>query len=66
VKGRKIACPEDMSVDVKNAGATYVSEKCVEDGNLITAVYFACLPEQFRVLMPALEKRLAKRQAGRR
>jgi protease I len=69
VKGRKIACPEDMSVDVKNAGGKYVSDKCVEDGNLITAVYYAYLPEQFRTLMPALEKRLAKKQttpAGQR
>jgi len=64
VKGRKIACPEDMAVDVKNAGGKYVSDKCVEDGNLITAVYYAYLPEQFRTLMPALEKRLAKKQTA--
>jgi protease I len=61
IKGRRIACPEDMADDVKNAGGSYVNEKCVEDGNLITAVYYAYLPDQFRVLMPALEKRLAKK-----
>ncbi len=63
VKGKKIACPPDMAVDVKNAGAVFVKDKCVQDGNLITAVYFAYLPEQFRVLMPVLEQRLRKRAA---
>ena len=29
---------------------------CVRDGNLITATYFAYLPEQFRVLIPDLQE----------
>jgi len=61
-KGKRIACPEDMAVDVKNAGGIYVTGKCVQDGNLITAVYYGYLPEQFRVLMPALTKRMAKKR----
>jgi len=54
VKGRRITCPSDMADDVKNAGGIYVEEKCVRDKNLITAVYFGYLPEQFQVLMPAI------------
>ena len=58
VKGRRITCPGDMADDVKNAGGIFVDEKCVRDGNIITAVYFGYLPEQFQVLIPAiLEKR---------
>ncbi len=62
VKGKRIACPEDMAVDVKNAGGIFVPDRCVQDGNLITAVFFGYLPEQFRVLMPALTKRMAKKR----
>ena len=54
VKGRRIACPEDMADDVINAGATYATEKAVRDGNLITAYSFRFLPDHFRLLMPAL------------
>ena len=39
-----------------NAGAVYVEGKCIRDGNLITAEYYACLPENFRVLIPAIEE----------
>ncbi|MAF12212.1 protease [Candidatus Poribacteria bacterium] len=54
VGGRRITCPRDMSDDVTNAGGVFVDEPCVRDGNIITAVYFGHLPEQFRVLMPAI------------
>lgn len=54
VKGRRLTCPPDMAVDVQNAGGIYVQEKCVRDGNLITAVYYGYLPEQFQVLVPAM------------
>ena len=54
VKGRRLTCPSDIADDVRNAGGIYVEEKCVRDGNLITAVYFGYLPEQFRVLMAAM------------
>jgi len=56
VRGRRLTCPRDMSVDVINAGGIYVEEPCVRDGNLITAVYFAYLPQQFQVLIPALQE----------
>jgi len=56
VRGRRLTGPPDMAVDITNAGGIYVREKAVRDGNLITAVYFGYLPEQFRLLMPALRQ----------
>ena len=63
VNGRRIACPRDMAVDVKNAGGIHVEEGAVKDDNLITAVYFGYLPEQFRILIPALQKVVAGRKS---
>ncbi|MFQ6133612.1 MAG: DJ-1/PfpI family protein [Armatimonadota bacterium] len=57
VDGRRIACPSDMAVDVTNAGGVYVDEPCARDGNLVTAVYFGYLPEQFRMLLPTIVER---------
>jgi protease I len=54
VRGRQIACPPDIAMDVQNAGGLYVEERAVRDGNLFTAVYFAYLPDQFRALIPAM------------
>ena len=54
VNGRRITCPADMADDVRNAGGVFVDAPCVRDDNIITAVYFGYLPEQFRVLMPAI------------
>ncbi len=56
VRGRKLTAPPDMAVDVTNAGGDYQKARAVRHGNLITAVYFGYLPEQFRLLMPALEE----------
>jgi len=69
LKGRRLTCPEDMAIDVINAGGEYVRcpegladnvdnpGRAVRDGNLITAVYFGYLPEQFRLLIPAMLER---------
>ena len=57
LKGRRLTCPGDMAVDVTNAGGIFVDAPCVRDENLITAVYFGYLPEQFRVLLPAMLER---------
>jgi protease I len=54
VRGRKLTGPPDMAVDITNAGGDYQKARAVRDGNLITAVYFGYLPEQFSLLMPAL------------
>jgi protease I len=37
LKGRTATCFEAVRDDVKNAGANYVDEECVVDGNLITS-----------------------------
>jgi len=65
VRGRRIACPSDMAIDVTNAGGVYVDDAAVRDGNLITAVYFGYLPEQFRLLMPAINERVSRRTTNR-
>jgi len=51
VKGKKIAAPADMADDISNAGGIYVGEGAVKDGNIYTAVYYALLPELFRLLL---------------
>jgi protease I len=56
VKGRKIACPEDMAVDVQNAGGLYVPDRAVQDGPLVTAVYFGYLPEYMRLFLDAVAR----------
>lgn len=50
LKGRTVSCPPDMSWDVIGAGAVFSSNAVTLDGNLLTAEYFACLPEMFQVL----------------
>jgi protease I len=57
LRGRRLTCPDDMAADVINAGGDYVVEPAVRDGNLITAIYYAYLPEHFRLLIPALLER---------
>jgi protease I len=57
LKGRRLTCPGDIAIDMTHAGGIFVKEPCVRDGNLITAVYFGYLPEQFQVLMPAMLER---------
>jgi protease I len=52
--GRAVSCPRDMAADARNAGAVYSTEKCVVDGNLITAEYYAFLPEHLRAVVGAL------------
>jgi len=54
VRGRKIACPGDMAIDVQNAGATYVDEPAVRDGPIVTSVYFGYLPEYIEEFMSAV------------
>lgn len=54
LEGRTVACPSDQADDAIAAGATYVKDRAVRDGNLITAVYFGCLPDHFRLIMSAM------------
>lgn len=54
IKGKKIACPKDQAIDVINAGATYVTDPAVKDGNLYTGYAFPQLPELMRLIMDSL------------
>jgi protease I len=54
VRGRRIACPHDMAVDVQNAGGAYVDSPAVRDGPLVTSVYFGYLPEYIREFIAAV------------
>ena len=55
VSGRTISCPEDISWDVTGAGGIFSKEPAVLDGNLLTATYFAYLPEMFRLLFARVD-----------
>jgi protease I len=56
LRGRKATSPRDIAVDLKNAGAEWVDQEAVRDGNLITAVYFGYLPAFLRLLIEAIEE----------
>jgi protease I len=59
VKGRSIACPLDMAMEIVDARGYYVAEAAVRDRNLVTAVSFGNLPEQFGLLIPLAQARLS-------
>jgi protease I len=40
VKGRDVSAYIGMEIDVKNAGARYVNEPCVEDKNLVSSPHY--------------------------
>lgn len=54
LKGRTMTCVVAIRDDVVNAGATYVDEPCVVDGNLITARRPPDLPAYGAALVTAL------------
>ena len=54
LKGKKATCFYAIADDVKNAGAKYVDEECVVDGNLITSRKPEDLPAFCRALVRAL------------
>jgi protease I len=54
LRGRKATSPRDIAVDLKNAGAEWVDQEVVRDGNVITAVYFGYLPGFMRTLIAAI------------
>lgn len=55
VKGRKMTCAEAIRDDVRNAGAVYLDQSVVVDGNLITSGYPGDLPDFCREILKALE-----------
>ena len=56
LKGRTMTCTPGIKDDVMNAGATYVDEPVVIDGNLVTARRPPDLPEYGAALVEALGK----------
>ncbi len=55
VKGRKMTCADAIKDDVVNAGAVYLNEPVVRDGNLITSRNPNDLPYFSREIIGALE-----------
>jgi len=56
LKGRRVTCVSAIKDDVINAGAEYVDEPVVVDGNMITSRIPADLPYFCREIIKALEK----------
>jgi len=55
LRGRRATSPRDIEIDLRNAGAEWVNEQVVRDGNLITGVYYGYLPQFMRVVIDAIE-----------
>jgi protease I len=54
VKGRRVTSWPSVSIDLKNAGAAWVDEPVVRDGNIITSRKPADLPKFNRAIIEAL------------
>jgi protease I len=54
VKGRRITSWPSVAVDLKNAGAIWVDEQVVRDGNIITSRKPADLPKFTKAIIEAL------------
>ena len=55
LRGRKCTSPDDMAIDMKNAGGDWIKQDAVRDGHIITAIYFGFLPNFLRHLTDAIE-----------
>jgi protease I len=55
LKGKKVTCVSAIRDDVINAGATYLDQEVVQDGNLITSRTADDLPAFCRTIIAALE-----------
>ncbi len=56
IKGRTLTCWPSIRVDVKNAGANYVDQPVVRDGNLITSRGPEDLPQFSKAIIDTLEE----------
>jgi protease I len=54
VKGRRVTSWPSIAIDLKNAGATWVDEPVVKDGNIITSRKPADLPKFIKAIIEAL------------
>ena len=55
LKGRQVTCVSAIKDDVINAGATYLDQEVVQDGNIITSRVPTDLPAFCRAIIAALE-----------
>jgi protease I len=55
LKGRQVTCVSAIKDDVINAGATYLDQEVVQDGNIITSRVPTDLPAFCRTIIAALE-----------
>ncbi len=54
VKGRRLTCWPSVAVDLQNAGANWVDEPVVKDGNLITSRQPEDIPQFTKAVVEAL------------
>ncbi len=64
-RGRKLTCVSLVKDDVINAGANYVDEPVVRDGNLITSRLPGDLPEFSRAIVQYLAEQPSTRKGSR-
>jgi protease I len=57
VKGRRVTSWPSVAVDLKNAGAEWVDEPVVQDGNLITSRKPADIPRFNKAIIDALDSK---------
>ena len=56
LRGRRATCAPQIKTDVKNAGANYVDEDAVVDGNLITSRFPPDLPAFCKATLEVLDR----------
>jgi protease I len=56
VRGRRVTSWSSVAIDLKNAGAIWVDEPVVQDGNLITSRKPADLPKFNKAIIKALDR----------
>jgi protease I len=64
VRGRRITSWPSVAVDLKNAGAEYVDEPVVKDGNFITSRKPDDIPQFVRAVIDSLERTPAMAKPG--
>lgn len=61
MKGKKATAYMSIADDVRNAGATYVEENVVVDGNLVTAPHYRNNGDFMKAVIALLKKQSSKR-----
>lgn len=51
LKGKKATGYYSIADDIRNAGAEYLNQPVVEDGNLVTSPHYKDMPEMFKTLL---------------